>query len=394
MIHNLANCFSSTETEINQTLKVDLEKNFSRFSFVDHYPDKKGEIDQIFKMAIVNIQGDAVSVSSLLEAPELDDEHLDLFSRLGFTQLSSHPEIGIILEHPKFPGWLIKKNYGFQKEEGYSKRILKVVKGSDFPFWMLPLHLRKFSERNSISIQVPNDIINSLRPVVLRRGRKLTKRLGLDHIRAAKEYLCLLPTANPTKPLYKRVVVISQKENVLSQSNNLWHYVKLANLYPDKLRRIASQIALFIRHVKITDSHLNNFPFLDDDSDTALAIDGEPVGGLADASLPDMVQAVEAFDPGFYSLLGLKKLQSSIYEQMHAEGIKLKDILKVQSIFDEVINSNITSVIQERAWQLVKARVYASSIMMNVAFFFVRSLYTFYCQPQFLNRKSNQRYIK
>lgn len=378
MIQNLATYLYPEE--INQTLKVDLEKNFSRFSFIDHYPNKEDEINQIFEMTIKDA-AQTFSVASLLEAPELEDNHLDLFKQLGFTQLSSHPEIGIILEHPKFPGWLIKKNYGFQREEGFSKQIIKVVEGCHFPFWMLPSSLRNLSNDSPIRIQVPNDIIHPLRVVMLKRGRKWTKHLELNHIRAAKEYLYVLPGASSTKPLYKRVVVISQKENVLNSSANLWHYAKIATYDPDKLKRIANQMALFIRYVRLTDSHINNYPFLDDDSDTVMAIDGEPVGGLADASHPDMVQAVEAFDPDFYSLLGLKKLQSSIPEQMKAEGIGLGEIQKVQNIFDEIINSTIRSIIQENAWQLVKNKVYAPSGIMNTAVFIVQSLLARYYPP-------------
>lgn len=391
MFHNITNYLYPQQ--ISESLKVDVERNFSRFSFFDHHPKQQKEIDQIFKMTISDSNGTLVSVSTLLEASTLDDEHLDLFKKLGFTQLSSNPEIGMILEHPSLPGWLIKKNYGFQKIEGHSKRILKVVKGSDFPFWMLPPQLMNFSDKSSISIQVPNDMINPLRVVMLRRGRKWIKQLGLNHVRAAKEYLYILPTVSSSKPLYKRSVVISRKENVLSSTDSLCQYAKLANLHPERLRQIASQIVLLIQKLKLTDSHISNFLFLDDDSDTVIVVDGEPIGGLADAGHSDMVKAVEAFDPCFYSLLGLKKLQESISEQMSLDEIELKDIKKVQKIFDEVISSAITNIIQERAWQIVKDRIYTPSLIYNIIFIF-QSFLTLFCNQNLLKHKENNHFYK
>lgn len=368
--------------EISRSLTVNLEKNFKLFSFTDQVPDKKDEIDKIFQMTVTNAGGESVSVADLLNTQELGEEDLSLFGKLGFQQLSSHPEVGVILEHPKLSGWYIKKNYGFERGEKASKRILKVVKGSDFPEWMLPSGLsKKLSSKDSpITIQVPNDVIHPLRVVMLRRGRKWIKQLRMSQIQAAKEYLCLIPGAKDKHPLCKRVVVLSKKEDVLSPSDNLQHYAKLAEKDPAQLKLIAREIVLFIQKVRLTDNHLNNFPF-SADKKTVIAVDGEPVGGLADTAYPEMVQAVKAFDPGFYSLMGLKQLHTTIAEQMKAEGIGLKAIARVQAIFGEAIQDGITREIQERYWHTVKVKASEASLVWHATFFVIQSLYN-YCSSR------------
>ena len=211
MLQYLANYLQPVDPDI-QALTVNLEKDFSHFSFTEHFPDKKHLIDELFSRSI-----EGMSVSSLLQSSELEDTHLNLFKRLGFKRLNKNPKTGVILEHPNFPGWLIKKNYSFQKEERFSKLAIntKVVRGSNFPDWMLPHHLKNQPKDKLISIKVPNDVINPLRVVMLKRGAKWIDRLKLTSIKAAQEYLYYLPTASSAQPFHQRVIVISKKENVL-----------------------------------------------------------------------------------------------------------------------------------------------------------------------------------
>jgi hypothetical protein len=256
------------------------------------------------------------------------------------------------------------------------------VEGSDFPFWMLPSRLRGASKNQSIHIQVPNDVIHPLRVVMLNRGDQWIKRLGIQSIQAAKEYLYLLPESDSGKALYKRVVVISKKEDILSESDHLHTLAQMAEQHPEKLHEIAHQMVRFIKYWKLTDAHMLNFRFLDDESDTLIAIDGEPIGALADATLPEMVKAVEAFDAGFYSLLGIKKLQTSLREQMEEEDIASSTIDKVQQIFDEKIQATANEIIWERAWHFIKVKVYLCLPQLEavvIAFHFLFTLFRRAC---------------
>lgn len=370
MIQNLVNYLYPCDNN-RKLLKIDLEKNFDSISFNSHFPHKQNEIDNIFKKTITDTD-DVISVSEILQSPELRNNYLNILKSLNFNQLANHPKSGIILEHPEFPGWLIKKNFRIQRDEiGKPQQILKVVRGSNFPSWMLPEHLKNST---SVNITVPNDCINPLRVVMLKRGREIIKALELTHIRAAKEYLYLIPDTDSSQPLYERTVVISKKENVLSSKKSLSRYVKLAQSSPAKLTEIAKQIVLFIKHVQLTDSHLNNFLFLDDDTDVVVAVDGEPIGGLADVSIPGMVAAVQEFDPSFWSILGLKKLQVSITEQMKNEDIAQEDIARVQAIFDKEINSTIPDIIRERQWQLIRSQAHESLLVFNVTSYLLQSV--------------------
>lgn len=339
----------------NQPQTVDLEKNFLRYSFLTHHPEKQSVIDHLFQKIIIKNKA-RISFASLLLAPEFQDNDLSLLEEMEFRQLNCNPEIGIVLEHDDLSGWLIKKSYAYKRVGNKSMRIAKAVGASDFPSWMLPPLLRGSSKNVLIGIQVPNDVINPLRVVMLERGQKWIDHFHLNSLKTATEYLYFLPGEENSfeKPLHQRVVVISRKENILNEKDNLQRFVDMAYLRPNKLRQLADQISLFIKYTQLTDTHLHNLRFLDDDTDTLMFIDGEPIGGLADVSQPEMVDAIGKYDRGFFSLLGLKKFTTSIREQMEDENFPESDIQKVQEIFEERFKPVMKEIIRERRWHMAK----------------------------------------
>lgn len=364
--------------EKDQPPMVDLEKEFHCYSFLDHHPEEQAKIDELFKKTVIDSNNQSISLSELLEASELGEEDLSSFYEMGFNQINSHPETGVSLEHPSFKGWLIKKNYGFLRQGDLSKRIVKSVSASDFPKWMLPDDLKSVPEDKPISIKVPNDIIHPLRVAMLKRGRQWIRRLQLTCVKAAKEYLFLLPNADPSQPFYKRVVVISKKENILSESENLHRFAKIVHDDPLKLQEISRQIVLLVKNWKITDAHLHNLRFLDDGTDTLMCIDGEPIGALADASQPEMVKAIQAFDQSFYSLLGLKKLQNSLPMQMEEEGIAEEDSFKIQKIFNANIAKMEEEINRERTYRLIEEIARRSSFFIDLILNLFAAFRSFY----------------
>ncbi len=341
----------STPQQDNVSLVVDLQRDFNHYSFLRHHPKERHAIEQVFQKTVIN-QGQCVSAHELLQASTCRKEDLILLDKMGFSQLGDDPEVGMVLEHPALKGWLIKKNYGYKVVNQLSGRITKSVEGRDFPTWMLPPHLQKGSKHKTIGVQVPNDVINPLRVVVLEKGRQCIDDLKLDKVRAALEYLYVLPvTKNKTQaPWYESVVVISKKENIVSEKENIYRFIEMARKHPKELLKLATQIALFIKYTQLTDVHLGNIRFLSDHKDTIFFMDGEPIGGLSDASEPRMAKAMQAFDPGFFPLLGLKKLITSLREDMEFARIPESDIQKVQEIFNQAINPIQADIIRERRW--------------------------------------------
>ena len=398
----------------SQPQVVDLDQEFDRYSFTLHHPDEEDAIRQLFDQTVTRHSGEVVTLEQLLGSEIYEDEDGELFEKMDFRQLNPNPQGGIVLEHDLLKGWLIKKNYGWLiDEDGIKKRIAKAVGARDIPRWMLPPSQRDKPKDALLGIQLPNDVINPLRVVMLKRGRKWIKSLHLENLKAAKEYLYPLTAgmaANPKsvipaekwkraergvsgsvcdefvaiatveeqnepdgtsqpailpflegiadpKPLHEKVVVISKKEQILDESANLWYFAEIGQCKPSKLEEIAFQICLFITCNPLTDLHMYNIRFLDDDTDTVLFMDGEPVGGLAEASDQMLIDANQKYDRGFFSILGLRKLQLSISEGMKDEGIPESDIETVQKIFDEAIEKRVRVIDWERKWHWVK--VYA-----------------------------------
>lgn len=359
-IHTFANYFNffyESPTIGQQSCVVNLEQDFHRYSFLKHHPEEEEAISQIFQKTVIH-KGRMIGLCSLLQAKECGAEDLTILKEMGFRQLSHHPEVGLVLEHQNFEDWLIKKNYTYRRIEDQRMRITKEAKGYNFPWWMLPPHMQKFSKTTLMGIRVPNDVINPLRVVTLERGRQWIERLHLNHIKAATEYLYPLPLEGTDgKPLYERVVVISKKEHILTERANMLRFVELAHQRPDQLYQLARQIALFIKYTLLTDTHLNNIRFLDDQTDTVLFLDGEPIGGLADSSEQFFANKIQSYDPGFFALLGLKKLITSIPDYMESEDIPDSDIQKVQDIFNRAVKPIQAEIIRERRWRWIKMTI-------------------------------------
>lgn len=350
--------YQETEEAYQQPLVVNLENEFSRYSFIKHHPEKEEAIDQLFRKTIAKSDDQLITVGSLLQTSEFKAEDLILLEKIGFRQLSNNPKTGVVLEHEELKGWLIKKNYGHVRVGTELKRIAKVVSASDFPWWMLPATMRHHSKTTPVGIKVPNDIINPLRVVMLKRARQWIKRLNLTQVKAVKEYLYRLPDTakDQAQPLHQNFVVISKKANIVSEEENLQRFVTMAYHRPKKLEELVQKISLVIKYMPLTDACLRNIRFLDDDTDTLTFFDGEPIGGLTDISQPQMIKGIQEYDRGFFSLLGLKKLTASIREQMEGNFSEAK-IAKVQEIFDRVTLPIKNTIIYERGAYLIKTQL-------------------------------------
>jgi hypothetical protein len=330
----------------SQPRTVDLVRDFNRYSFLKHRPEETDNIQKLFDLTVTRSTGEVCSVRQLLMEREFHPTDIALLEKIGFHQRNSNPRNGIQLEHGNFRGWLIKKNFGLSN----SFRLMKRVYASDFPFWFFPTRLR---DRSEIGIQAPNEVIHPLRVVMLERGKQWIDRLHLHNLKAGEEYL--YPLSDEGKiPLHLRVVVISKKEDILGDDENIRRFIKLAEEEPEKLVKIARQIVLFIKCTHLTDMHLFNFQFRNDDSNTLCLLDGEPIGALADESEPPMVKTYGEFDPAFFPILGLKYLKANIPEQLQGEGILQSTILKIQGIFDKEIDQMITEITIERTLDLFK----------------------------------------
>lgn len=349
------NYFYQEDVAYTQTTIVDLEKDFHQFAISTHHSEQQKILDDLFKKTVL-LANKNVSVSSLMKEEVFHPEHLLALHSLGFSSIQAD-SLGIILEHSDLPGWLIKKNYGYEVQNSIKERIYKSVVGTDFPFWMLPSQKWDFPKNKAIGIKVPNDVINPLRVVMLKRGRQWIKSLHCHFLKACKEYLYQLPDADPGKPLYQRCVVISKKEKLMTKADTMKRFIQLANQNPERLKKIAFQICHWNKHTHLTDLQFNNFQFLDETSlpekekkDIIVFMDGEPVGGLSDVSEPVMGKFLSQYDPGFFPLLGLKKLQTSLSKNIWLEDVNYKDTIKMRTIFEDAIKQSSDEIIRERKW--------------------------------------------
>lgn len=346
----------------SQRRSVDLGRDFTSYDFERHQADKKDSIRQLFDLTVTRSSGEALSLRSFLQSDIYHDQDAKLFEQIGFRQLNPNPSTGITLEHPSFEGWLIKKNYGYIVSEGVRKIRVKAVVATNIPRWMLTP--RMIAAKEAIcGVKVRNDAINPLRVVMLERGRVWIEKLGLENLRTATEYLYSLsdsPTSSSStdvqKPLHDRVVVISRKVNILSNGDNIQRYAYLAQCDQPKLRSIAAQICLFITCNPLTDLALHNIRFGadNDTADTLFFIDGEPIGWLANVYDQLTGDSLQQYDQGFFPILGLRKLQASISDQMRNMNVPQASINAVQAIFDEAIEKRIQTIILERKWHLFK----------------------------------------
>ncbi|MDP3683403.1 MAG: hypothetical protein Q8S01_05670, partial [Ignavibacteria bacterium] len=91
-----------------QAATVDLEKDFNRFALSKYHSKQQKILDELFKKTVF-VANKNVSVSSLMKEEVFYAEHFEALKSLGFTSIGSdsHCPLGIVLEHPGLPGWLI-----------------------------------------------------------------------------------------------------------------------------------------------------------------------------------------------------------------------------------------------------------------------------------------------
>lgn len=161
----------ATSTVNSQPQVVDLEKEFDHYSFTKCHPEETQAISRLFEQTCFCTTGEEVSLSSLLGSNIHDSRAIACLNKMGF-RLLKDPSTGLVLEHDYFQGWLIKKSYGYLKDQnsGVNKRITKIVCSANLPRWMLPPGLRNKPEDEELGIRVANDGINPLRVVILERG--------------------------------------------------------------------------------------------------------------------------------------------------------------------------------------------------------------------------------
>lgn len=350
--------YRESEEVYCQPYIVNIERDFSKYSFLQHYPDQQKVIDQLFARTVLFVD-QQISISSILQA---DHCHLALYRLIReevFSHLGHHgTESGVTLKHrTDLKGWFIKKNFSYESDNS-PEGFIKTVTAKDFPFWMVP---RSLMSASSLPIKILSGLTNPLRAVISERGRYWISKLKFKHVRMVEEYLYELPGTPLEYPLHRRVVALSKEEQVVSQMENLQRFVNMAKQNPEKLSEIAREICLLIKHVRLIDNQLNDIRFLDDETDTVIFLDAEPIGGMADVSsnfLELTGKEFQTFDPGFFPLVGLKVLQTNISLEMTQEGIKADDIRLVQDIFDQVINQTIEGIIRERRSELIKQYSY------------------------------------
>lgn len=380
--------YSSGDEIYNQPQITDIQKDFPLYSFVKHYPEKEQIIQRLFSQTVND--DDNVSIENILQEREFQDSDELILKEYGFEQLNDDPNTestnlldklikknksGIILQHSDLPGWLIKKNYVLRN----GAFIFKTVSTNDFPLWMLPSDLQqKIKPGDTINLGASNAFIHLLRPAMLKRGRQWIKKLDLNHLKACKEYLYLFPHYDPDLPRYCHYIVLSKKENLLSQADSLRRFAELAKTNCKRLQIIAHQICVFIKHTLLTDMYICQLHFLDDDTDTIVLCDGEPIGAMSEISDKEAIEAFKDYDTGFFALLGLKELRSSLSKSMDCEKIDGESIKIVQDIFNKEIKQISQQIIAERRCHQIKAtllKLFLAQFLLNFIANIITAIY-------------------
>lgn len=326
--HQLNSYYQGNESYCQPT-EVDLESHPKKYNFVEIFPEKKEELQQIFS----NLQLLKIFQSSSYQLA--DSKFLE---NVGFKILNLQPILGLVLEDKN--GWIIKKN--FSQYQG--KRIHKGIHAPCISKKFLPA--KSNTSLATLDLDVYHDYRNPLRVEVVRRGRKWIKCLKLDRIQVAEEYLYYLPFTSDKLPLHQRTVVLSKKISILKGKANLEHYVYLALNHPEELKKIVKQICLFIKYTQLIDNHLDDICFLDDRSNRVAFVDCEP-GNLSDVSQAKN-EIMQTFDRGIFPIIGLRNLQFRLKKQLLDDGIDQEGSCKTQKIFDFIIDQMVEEVIEER----------------------------------------------
>lgn len=342
---------------------VDLEAEMQTYSFRQRYPEEAERITQIFKENLPFIEENfsednafgpfKFTVGDALVDPIQTEMIRNELIRMGFTiYTGSHTSTSIVLEHPSTPNWLIKQNFMAQWGEE-ERKITRVAYSHNLPSWFFPLDRHSFSHMKRF-ICAPNDALNPLRVVVMKRARTCIKHFQLDRIEACKEYLLRIPYTPDEASLRDKYVVVSKKAPILNEESSLQRYIDLARNNPEELKEILRQICQVIKHTHLTDMHLHNIRFAADGSNKVYLFDGEPVGGLADVSQNDMKDLYKRLDFALFPVLGMRFLQEQTASLLRYHHFSESDITLFQGILDSIINPVAESIVNDRRWYYFK----------------------------------------
>jgi hypothetical protein len=382
-IRNHYNDFFKEYRPYNFPLYIDPEEEIDKYQFPDS--DAAAKLTNIFHSII---QNDDTTLSEFLQEPLYErrfNSHVDyLKTTFNCKEYGNRENMGLILEHPDCPGWLIKKNYNSS---------WKLIHFGKIPTWMIPRDLvisrcdevhssispRIFRSDNPIEnddlnldLAVLNGVINPLRVVILKRGeewvRKREAKGQTTHIVPCEEYCFPLPNVPPDRPLSERVVVLSKKMELFSSQKTFDIFTQIYKEDPGYFRTLTTQICDFIKYTRITDMHLGNVLFLKPVVAGELPrkvtfVDGEPIGSLIDIAMQDKIDTGEAtdfnrFDPGVFSLLGLLYLKSVLENYLEERLKKIREpfreaeglnfIAELRAAGRDATSDEMTIAIEER----------------------------------------------
>ncbi|WP_042281025.1 hypothetical protein [Candidatus Protochlamydia sp. R18] len=328
--------------------EVNIEANIDDYSFDSREPEQAKLVADIldFHLEVNGAKiGDFLKKSSIITP--LDRY---LLKQNQFELYSSCDDIaGIVLGHPLIPNFLIKQNFSITTSFAHpgSGKIFRFCSAARVPFWLCRFK-DWFSQDRTKNIRVPNDVLNPLRVVTMKKARQYIKKQHLDRIEACKEYLFRLPDTATNAPIHKKYVVISKKVSILNSYDNIQKFIDLAKNNPNELAEILKQVCLVIKHTHLTDMHINNIRFAGDGSNKVYLFDGEPIGGLSDISEPDVKKLFKGTDFAFFPILGMRVLQESLKVAFSDYCFKNRDYYEVQNIFDKVIDPIVESITQDR----------------------------------------------
>ncbi len=351
-----------------QDPEVDLEAQMQTYSFTQRHAEIAARITQIFEENLpfaeesfpdeTFFEGEDLSpfkftVADALVDPSMTEMIREELIRKDFTiHTGSHTSTSIVLEHPTAPDWLIKQNFVYNWGDD-NRKIMRVAYARNIPSWFFPLSRKSFSSTPQF-VCAPNDALNPLRVVVMKRARTCIKQFQLDRIEACKEYLLRIPHSPDNASLRDKYVVISKKVPILSEEASLQRYIDLARSSPEELKEILRQVCLVIKHTHLTDMHLHNIRFAADGSNKVYLFDGEPVGGLIDVSQSYMKGIYKGLDFALFPVLGMRFLQEQTARLLRDRQFPDVDIARFQGILDAVINPAAESIINDRRWYYFK----------------------------------------
>lgn len=356
-------------------VSIDITSNLSKYSFEILQPDEFPKVQAVLDRVLQEPQTDEEYYESLADdqndssemtPAECKQTNLNDILKSAETrpsasmlqklvdkqiQIVQENAFGIVVTDPTIDKWLIKQNFS-----GGSKYALD----ENIPFWMLPFKSwsqNPFFTKAEKGCKILGDLLNPVRPEMMQRAQRCVTESNLRYVKVAKEYLFPLRGTNSSDLLCKKFVVISEKLKPLSEKDNLEKLVRLAVEKPEKLRKIVQELCEVIKATHLTDMHMGNICFLEenpdqtDTNDCVGLFDGEPIGGVWEASEGE--NPYTEFDPAIFPLLGLRKLQKTSLV-LKQSGFKPEQIAPVKKIFDDIIDKEANALIVRRRWHYMK----------------------------------------